>query len=76
MNIDILVSQNSRGKLNDMERWNLKKKIEIAPTTEYPCRLCYETQPLIPSKKIMDSQYCRQHLLYALALGKDINNLH
>ncbi|GIU69951.1 MAG: hypothetical protein KatS3mg002_1187 [Candidatus Woesearchaeota archaeon] len=72
MNIDMLVSQNSEGKLDDKTRWNLKKTIEESSNSEYPCILCETQQPVMPSKRIIGSEYCKQHLLYAIAIGKDI----
>jgi hypothetical protein len=75
MNIDLLISKNSEGKIDNLTRWNLKKTIENAASTEYACALCEQQQPKMPSKRIENSQYCRQHLLYALVVGKDITRL-
>lgn len=73
--IDYLIELNSHGQITDKQRWDLKKYIESAYVINYPCLLCEKQTPL-PSKRIENSQYCREHLLYSLALGKNIKEIH
>jgi hypothetical protein len=75
MNIDEMIRMNSEGRLDDVHRWDLKKIIELTENSAYKCIICEKSEPLMPSKALNASRYCRGHLLYAFVRGIDVNTI-